>query len=212
MHNSQLITFLTQFCLVLYSFWANLLHSLRWLIVSSFSTHNYYLLFCCVLSIFALIQLVLMALFSVVIRRDSVTLFRFPFSCHFRVFSCAISSVCRLKSPNIYFSHFCFLVFVVFLSGFIWPMYLLATMISLSLIFLMLSSSLFIGEYSLSSSSLGFKTLCIAINFLFVIILIIQEFFIPVLVDGFPLESWVITSLALISGYILVSQADLNKL
>ena len=54
--NSQWITLPTQSCLVLYSFCVNLLHSIiMWLIVSSLSPHNLHLLFCCVLSILALI-------------------------------------------------------------------------------------------------------------------------------------------------------------
>ena len=63
-----------------FHFWTNLLHSLiMWLIVSSLSLHNRHLLFCCVLSNLALIWLVLMVLFCVAIRRDSVSLLRFPF-------------------------------------------------------------------------------------------------------------------------------------
>ena len=50
LHISQWITLLTQSWLVLYSFCANLLHSLiMWLIVSSLSSHSLHLLFCCVL-------------------------------------------------------------------------------------------------------------------------------------------------------------------
>ena len=46
---SQWITLPTQACLALYSFCANLLHSLiMWLIVSSLSLHSLHLLFCCV--------------------------------------------------------------------------------------------------------------------------------------------------------------------
>ena len=56
---SQWITLPAQSCLVLYSFCANLLHSLIWLIVSSLSPHNLHLLFCRVLSILALIWLVI---------------------------------------------------------------------------------------------------------------------------------------------------------
>ena len=53
-----------QSCLVLYSFCANLLHSLiMWLIIPSLSTHNLRLLFCCILSSLTLIWLVLFALF-----------------------------------------------------------------------------------------------------------------------------------------------------
>ena len=72
---SQWITLPTQSCLALYSFCANLLHSLiMWLIVSSLSPHRLHLLFCCVLSILALIWLVFMALSCAAIRRDSVFL------------------------------------------------------------------------------------------------------------------------------------------
>ena len=55
------------------SFSANLLHSLiMWLIISSLSPHNLHFLFCCILSILALIWLVFLALFCVSIRRDLV--------------------------------------------------------------------------------------------------------------------------------------------
>ena len=56
LHDSRWINLPTKLCLVLNSFCANLLHSLIiLLIVSSFSPHNRHLLFCCVLSILALI-------------------------------------------------------------------------------------------------------------------------------------------------------------
>ena len=115
LHNSQWITLPTQSCLVLYSFCVNLLHSLIvWLIVSSLSPYNQHLLFCCVLSIFFLIWLVLTALFCAAIRRDSVSLLKFPFLTHVHVFSCEMSLVNRLKLPQKCFSsHFCFLVIVV---------------------------------------------------------------------------------------------------
>ena len=54
-----------------------------WLMVSSLSPHNLHLLFCCILSILALIWLVLIALFCVAIRRDSISLLRFPFLSHY---------------------------------------------------------------------------------------------------------------------------------
>ena len=58
LHISQWITLPTQSCLALYSFCANLLHSIiMWLIVSSLSPHSLHLLFCCVLSILALIYI-----------------------------------------------------------------------------------------------------------------------------------------------------------
>ena len=77
------LTLPTQSCQVLYSFCANLQHSLiMWLMVSSLSLHCLHLLFCCVLSIVTLIWLILMALFCAAIRRDSVSLLKFPFLNH----------------------------------------------------------------------------------------------------------------------------------
>ena len=59
---------------------ANLLHSLiMWLIVSSLTSHNLHLLFCCVLSILALMWLVLMAFFCTFARRESISLWKFPY-------------------------------------------------------------------------------------------------------------------------------------
>ena len=88
LHISQWITLPTQSCLVLYSFCANLLLSLIiWLIVSSQSQHSLYLLFCCILSILALIWLVLKVLLCCAIRRDSVSLLKFPFLSHVQVLS-----------------------------------------------------------------------------------------------------------------------------
>ena len=84
----------TQPYLVLYSLCANLpLSLIVWLIVSSLSPHGPHLQFCCVLSIFIFTYLVLMALFCAAIRRDSVSLKRFPFISHVQVFSCEISIV-----------------------------------------------------------------------------------------------------------------------
>ena len=77
LHNFQWITFTfpTQSCLVLYYSCANLLHSLIiCLIISSLSPHKLRLLFCCVLSILALIWLVLMVLFCAAIRKDLISL------------------------------------------------------------------------------------------------------------------------------------------
>ena len=52
---SQLIILPTTSCLILYSFCANLLHSLiMWLMVSHLLPHSLHLLFCCVLSIICL--------------------------------------------------------------------------------------------------------------------------------------------------------------
>ena len=96
----QLITLPTLSCLVLYSFCANLLHSIiMWLMVSSLLPYSLHLLFCCVLSIFALKWLVLMALFCAAIRRNSVSLLQFPFLSQVQVFSCEMLLISRLKWP-----------------------------------------------------------------------------------------------------------------
>ena len=115
---SQWITLPTQSCLVLYSFCANLLHLLiMWLMASSLSLHSLHLLFCCVLSILALIWLVLMALFCAAIRRHSVSLLKFLFLSHVQVLSCEMLFISRLNRPQSCFpSHFCFLVIVILLS------------------------------------------------------------------------------------------------
>ena len=116
LHISQWITLPTQSCLVLYSFCANLLYSLNmWLMVSSLLPNNLHLLFCCVLSIPALIWLVLMALFCTAIRKYSFSLIKFPFLSHVQVFSCEMF-ISRLKRQDSCFSsHFCFLVIVILL-------------------------------------------------------------------------------------------------
>ena len=100
LHNSLWITLHTQSCLVLYSFCTNLLHSLIiWLMVSSLSPHNLYLLFCCISSLFALTWLVLIALLLAVIRRDSVLLLRFRFLSYVQVFLCELLLISHLKHP-----------------------------------------------------------------------------------------------------------------
>ena len=99
MHNSQWIVLPTQSCLVLYSFFANLLHSLiLWLMVSSLSPHSLHFLFCCVLSILALIWLVLMTLFCAAIRGDTVSLLKFPFLSQVQGLLCEMF-ISRLKRP-----------------------------------------------------------------------------------------------------------------
>ena len=95
---SQWITLPTQTCLALYSLRANLLHSLIiWLMVSSLSPHSLHLLFCWVLSILALIWFVLRALSFAAIRRDSVSLLKFPFLSHVQVLSWEILFFSRLN-------------------------------------------------------------------------------------------------------------------
>ena len=113
--NSQRITLQIYLCLVSYSFCASLLHSLiMWMIVSFLSSHDLYLLICCVLSILALIWLVLMALFWVAIRRVSVSFISLLFCCHIQVFSSEMSLVCRTKRC------FFYPIFVFLLFSFSW--------------------------------------------------------------------------------------------
>ena len=148
-----------------------------WLIVSSLSPHNLYLLFCCVLPILALIWLVLMALFYASIRSDSVSLLKFPFLSHIHVFSCEMLLVSRLKCPyGCFSSHFCFLTIsvllihvlsVLFLVAIIslpphFSMYSLSRCIDASALFSILANPLplFLDTYSLSTSSLRCKALC----------------------------------------------------
>ena len=114
LHISQWITLPTQSCLVLYSFCTNFLHSLIvWLVVSSLSPHSVHLLFCYVLSILALIWWVLAALFCAAIRKDSVSLLRFPFLSHassnqrwLMIFHWSLSGS---KSPLVSRARFCIL-------------------------------------------------------------------------------------------------------
>ena len=102
LHISQWITLSTQSCLASYSC-ANSPHSLiMWLIVLSLSPHSLQLLFCCVLSILALIWLVLMALFCAAIRRDSVSLLKFPFLSHVQVLSCEVFYYYHLFSLRVF--------------------------------------------------------------------------------------------------------------
>ena len=104
LHISQWITLPTHSCLVLYSLCANLPHSLIiWLVVSSLSPHSLHLLFCWVLSILALIWFVLMALSCAAIRKDSVSLLKFPFLSHVQVLSCEIFFISHLNGHRVVF-------------------------------------------------------------------------------------------------------------
>ena len=103
----------------------------RLLTVSSRSLHNLHLLFCCVFWYFASTYLIFMMLFNATIRRDSISFFRLPYRRYVHVFSCAISSICRLKYPWNCFCHFRFLLFVAFLLFRMLPLLFLAVQISL---------------------------------------------------------------------------------
>ena len=65
--------------------------------------------------------------YIIAIKRDLVSLLRFPFHSHVYVFSCVILQICCLKYLySCFSSHFCFLVLVVFLlfccQGSCWPL------------------------------------------------------------------------------------------
>ena len=109
------------------------------------SLHQLNLLFCIVLSIFDLILLVLITLFSVAINQDSVSFFRFLLISHVLVISGVISFVYYLKYQYscfllvfFFFAHFSFLDFIVLLfvlRFFTLILMLLAVLIILSLPF-----------------------------------------------------------------------------
>ena len=100
LHISQWITLSNLSCLVLYPFCVNLLYSLiMWLRVSSLSSHNQHLLFCCVFYTLTLIWLVLITLFCAAMRRVFVSLLRFPFLSDIHVFSCETLFISRLNCP-----------------------------------------------------------------------------------------------------------------
>ena len=167
-----------------------MLHSLTMqLIISSLSTNNQYLQFCCALSILLIIYFVFMALFSASMRRHSVPLLRFTFRSHVQIFSYEISLICRLKYPySCFSSHFSFLVLFCCccccccFDCLILSALLLVVVIIFSLLFLIYSSCpridsstqssmqasplppSFLDTYSLSIPPLGYKTLCIVIS------------------------------------------------
>ena len=148
-----------------------------WLMVSPLSIHKVHFLFCFVLPILALIWLVLMALFCVAIRRDSVSLLKFPFLSHVLVLSSEMF-ISRLKCPvSVFFLVFS-LAFVVLLVIVLSVWFLMAVN-SIPSSFSMLSSSRcidassmlesspsFLDTYCLSPPFLGFNALCMVISFL----------------------------------------------
>ena len=125
-----------------------------------------------------------MALFCAAIRRDSVSLLKFPFLSHVQVLSCQMLFISRLKRPwSCFSSYFCFLVFVILLSVMLSVLFLVAVISPPSCFFMqsssrcmdastlssMLASPLppsFRDTYSPSTSSLGCNALCMVISFL----------------------------------------------
>ena len=152
-----------------------------WLMVSSLSPRNIQLLFCCVLSILALILLVLMALICASISRDSVSLLQFPFLSSVQVFSCKMTFICHLKRPqscfSSHFSSYCHsvghpVVSIIFdgwsQSSFqFFYVVLKSSYRCVSIVFNVGKSSsfLFLNRYNLSTSSMGCSALCMVISF-----------------------------------------------
>ena len=128
-HISQWITLPIQLCLLLYSLCVNLLHSLiMWLMVSPLSPHSLHLLFCCILSILALIWLVLMALFFATIRRDAVSLLKFPFLSQVQFFSCEMLFISRYCYLYIFIYIYIYMyinipIFIYFIYLYIYSIY-----------------------------------------------------------------------------------------
>ena len=109
LHVFRWIILPTQLCLGLYSFFANLLHSLMmWLIVSYLSPHSLHMLFSCFLSILALLWLILMALFCTTFRRD-----------YFSLIIIIIIIIINVVVYHLSFFFFVFLFFFIFFSFFI---------------------------------------------------------------------------------------------
>ena len=130
---------------LLYSFWANLLHSLNlWLTLSPASPHILHLMFSWVLSIFAFMLLILIAYSCAVIIKASVVLFEHPFLSHPHQSSLAL--------PFVYLINClcnCFCVLCVFLSFFFLFLYSFAVS---------LSSSSPIAQAAINNHSLLFLT------------------------------------------------------
>ena len=163
-------------CLVLCSYCGNLLYSpVKCPIISSLSPQNLHLLFCCILSNFALTSFDLMALFCTAIRRDSG--FSLQVSLRHVPVLWEILLMFRLKDPYTCFSsHFCFLVTIVLLILLLFVLFLVALISSYFFVSMKSSSRLmdtstlskmptglltysFLNTYNLSVLSLGYKPL-----------------------------------------------------
>ena len=122
--NSQWIIFPTQSYLLLYSFWANLLHSLN-CFISPITEPTLAILLLIINFSFYIISLYGIILYCY-INRDLVSLFNFLLLSYIQVISCPVPLVCCLKYPYSCFpSHFCFLNFLIIV--FVLLLLLLAT-------------------------------------------------------------------------------------
>ena len=85
-------------------------------------------------------QLVLMALFCASVRRDSVSLLKFPFRSHVNIFSCEIPYVYRLRYSYSYSFSYVSFQYSIVLFIFMLSMLFLIAVIHPFLLYLMLSS------------------------------------------------------------------------
>ena len=128
LHISQWLFVPNQPCRLLYSYWANLLHSLNiWFTLSSAFPHIQHLLFSWVSLIFAFILLVLVACFCVAIIKSSVILFKHPFLSNPHRSSLALLIVYLINCPCNRFCAHC-----IFLSFFFLFLYSFGVFLSLS--------------------------------------------------------------------------------
>ena len=148
--------------------------------------------------VYSCFDIVLIALFCAAIRRDSVSLFKFPFLCHIPGSSFKSLPVCRLKCSYCCFSyHFCFLVIFhlsILVSSVLFPVavtclpppFLCILLVDVSTLSAILVSPLppyFLVTYNLSMSSLGCKAIWIVMS-IFVLWSISANYFLVHFRDG----------------------------
>ena len=152
-----------------------------WLTIASLSPHNVHVQFCLIKFHINLIG-PYGVFFCCNLKRLSLS--RFSFLSYDQLFICAISPVCCLKYLySCFSSHFCFLVFVIFLSILMLALLQLAAVIYFfALLNIVLESlywyiyaifnasdclpSPFLDTYTLYMPAHGCKALCMAVNFL----------------------------------------------
>ena len=114
LHISQWIFAPNQSCCLLYSFWANSLHTLNtWFTLSSAFPHIRQLQLSVVLSIFACVLLVLVAYSCVAIIKASVVLLKHILLNHLHPSSVTLTIVCLINCPCNWFCAHCVLLFIL---------------------------------------------------------------------------------------------------
>ena len=116
LHISQWINLSTQLCLVLYSFCANLLHSLMWLMVSSLTPHSLHLLFFASY-IFSIWYHWFLWRCFVLLLREILFLSKSLLLSQIQILSCEMLFIRLLKRLySCFSSHFCIIVIGILLS------------------------------------------------------------------------------------------------